>query len=223
LDFGPGDEILAKIRCEASKYPDLAQASGIAPEHSGNWLLCEVLDKCAGTSRKTPVKSEVLHVERGDLLMVPRYLAGSVIRVKSRSYTRLLYSRMIRPAHTRARPVDFQQHTTMTQVIPDHFYTGAWSYMQDRFALDTHFVLASDGFYECFEDPADLWSWLVRHSEDLQDPSERQELLGALHHTLQEGHSDDDISFVWVFPRQSDKHPLQARAGVQQKGGDDGR
>lgn len=107
LDFGPGDEILAKIRCEASKYPDLAQASGISPEHRGNWLLCEVLDKCTGTSRKTPEKSEVLHVERGDLLMVPRYLAGSVIRVRSRSYTRLLYSRTIRPAHTRARPVDF--------------------------------------------------------------------------------------------------------------------
>lgn len=95
--------------------------------------------------------------------------------------------------------------------------------MQDRFALDTHFVLTSDGFYGCFENPADLWSWLIRHREGLQDPPERQELLDALHHTLQEGHSDDDISFVWVFPRQSDKHPPQARAGVQQKGGDDGR
>ena len=208
IQFGPGDEVLAKIRCDAHHFPYLTGKYGIDSKHLGSWLICEVLDKCVVKSnRDITAEKYAAPLKRGDLLIVPRYLAGSAVTIKSTSYIRILYSRTIRKLCGQPQNphrIDFQKHSVTTAVLPDHFYTGNWTYFKDRFPLDAHFVLGSDGFYSCFKNPVDLWAWLNEHRNDLHQSQRRELLMDGLHCHLKQERSDDDISFVWICPKKVD-------------------
>jgi hypothetical protein len=203
ISFGPGDELIAKVLGTSSEHPHVAAEAGIKETFMDNWFLCAVVDKCNSQVNKDilPQYCAVQLMYR-ELLLVPRYLIGAV--VKAGSYVRFRYSsaiRMVKSAGTLPRPITFQQCGSTTAVLPDNFYNGQWTYFQDRFPLDAHFVLASDGFFSCFKDSACLWSWLVNHRQYLQDEKGRIHIMEELHKHLHREHSDDDISFVWVYPQ----------------------
>ncbi|NLX15203.1 MAG: hypothetical protein GXY44_16365 [Phycisphaerales bacterium] len=199
IPFGPGDELLAKVVADGTRYPKLMRRNGIGKPDQ--WLLCKPLDRCGSNKSKGG-----LWLETDDLLLVPKYLAGTSQDPLLQGYRRFPFSKMIRVASDRRplRPsISFNDRGAVTAVLPDHFYTGHWTHSQDRFPVDTHFVLASDGFYSCFENPDGLWQWLQSHEAALHQAKERQDLLARLHKQLHTKSSDDDISFIWICPRPS--------------------
>jgi serine/threonine protein phosphatase PrpC len=205
IGFGPGDELIARVLGPGSDYLQVAAGAGIKETFMDNWFLCAVVDKCNSQVNKDSLPEYcAVQLMYRELLLVPRYLVGAI--VKAGSYVRFHYSpaiRMVKSAGTLPRPITFQQSGSTTAVLPDHFYTGQWTYFRDRFPLDAHFVLASDGFFNCFKDSACLWSWLINHRQCLQDDQERINIMEELHKHLHREHSDDDISFVWVYPQET--------------------
>lgn len=206
IDFGPGDEMLAKVLCTVSNQPQLGMRLGIDTKYMNNWLLCTALDRCSRNSKEIVTKESSINLKNGDYMIVPKYLTGTVINTEFCNYIRFPYSRTIRFLNNLPENVDFKQHGSATFVLPDHFYTGNWTYFQDRFPLDTNFVLATDGFYNCFNNSEDMWLWLNKHRENLKSTRRQELLMKMLHHNLHKKHGDDDISFVWVYPKQMDKH-----------------
>lgn len=211
IDFAPGDEILAKFICTASKCPQVAAKAGIKTSCLNKWIICAPLDKCHRNNiNKTLQGKRNLCLESSDRLVVPIYLCGAAIKTGSRRYIHFPYSDFIRVIDSRPRNNGFKNGGTVTAVLPDHFYTGDWTYFEDRFPLDANFVLTSDGFHNCFKNPKELWFWLNKHRKDLQDLTRQKQLLESLHQNLHKEHSDDDISFVWVYPKQIDKRFSEA-------------
>jgi len=209
ITLGPGDEILAKVLGKAGDYPEWSKASGIDPEHTDSWLACAALDHRPGEYRFSPTEGScgrVLELDDGDILLVPKYLVGARPALQCQSYVLFPYSRLIRvvgsEGQTTKVPV-FSRRGTATAVLPDHVYTGEWTYFRERFPLDTHFVLCSDGFYGAFRDPAGLWAWLKTNEAHLRDQREQHTVLRQLHARLHDRFGDDDIAFVWVRPRAS--------------------
>lgn len=211
ITFGAGDELLAKVLGTLTRYPRIAEKLRIQPEHRTKWLVCRVLDKCSGcTASSSSQKGQILHLGYGERVVVPRYLAGRAIQIGSNHYVSFLYSRTIRTIKHRAQAVNFHKYGAVTAVLPDHFYTGNWTYFRDRFPADAQFVLGSDGFYGCFKDAPELWCWLNRHKQDIQNREQRKLVLNGLHEKLRKERSDDDISFVWVYPRRLGERSSQA-------------
>ncbi|MHC4799407.1 MAG: hypothetical protein ACYTF1_22460 [Planctomycetota bacterium] len=207
ITFGPGDELLSIVLGTLEQYPRIADRICIQPEHHTKWLVCQTLDRCtAYTGINNPQEGQFLHLWCGDCLVVPSYLVGRAVQIGSKHYINVPYSRAIRKVKNYAQVLDFHRHSTVTAVLPDHFYTGGWTYFQDRFPVDAQFILGSDGFYECFKDPASLWQWLNKHKQDIRNPKQIKLLLNGLHQRLRQEHSDDDISFVWVYPSESNKY-----------------
>ena len=206
INFGPGDILLAKVLCTCSDHPQIAAKSGIKAEHIHNWLVCKALDKCDGQIPDISLSDRSsIQIEYGDLLLVPKYLAGTLVHTNCNGYVRFPYSciiRMVKSYSNLLKVKKFQQSQSSTVVLPDHFYTGDWTYFQDRFPLGTHFILASDGFYNCFKDPDCLWSWLNHHQQDLQDDQKQINVMAELHRHLHNEHSDDDISFIFIYPQE---------------------
>lgn len=199
-----GDEVLAKVLGSLTRYPRIAERLRIRPKHRVKWLVCRVLDKCGRcTASGSSQEKQILHLGYGERVVVPRYLAGRAVKISSNNYVSFPYSRMIRRIRKRTLGVVFHRHGTATAVLPDHIYTGNWTYFQERFPADGQFVVASDGFYGCFKDPAEMWCWLNYHGQDTQNPGQRQPLLDSLHEKLRQERGDDDIAFVWVYPRQA--------------------
>jgi len=202
--FGPGDQVLARVFGILADYPRIAEKIWIRPEHRNKWLVCQVLDKCASrTLSDRSRESHIVAVQYGGRLVVPIYLAGKTIRIGSSNYVSFPYSRTIRTAKNPVQVTDFHHRGAATAVLPDHFFSGGWTHLQDRFPLDAEFILCSDGFYDSFKDPSELWSWLKEHQEDIHTPSKRGGLIDGLHDRLRQQSSDDDISYVWVYPRES--------------------
>ena len=205
--FGPGDTLLARVMGKADSHPLIAQMAGIQPEKAGSWLICSCLDgvaeRQAGADDR-PIRPDALWLKVGDVLLVPKYLAEPPEDSRFRSYVRLRYSSRIRLA---GQPCVSEDHGfggkgCVTAVLPDHFYTGGWSKVEERFPLDASFVLATDGFYGCFENPDGLLKWLIDNQSAIR--SRRfEKLAGQLHKRLAGTRGDDDISFVWVYPRTS--------------------
>ena len=210
--FAAGDEILAKVLGKLTKYPLAAERLRIGAEHRTKWIVCRVLDKCGnGTDKEDLKEKQILTLSYGERIVVPRYLVGSPLGVGSSCYVSFPCSRMIRTARSRVKAVNLNKHGAVTAVLPDHFYTGDWTYSQDRFPPDAQFILATDGFYGCFKDPSELWSWLQGNKHEIQSPEKRVSLLEGLHKKLRQRSGDDDISFVWVFPRLPGECPSQTR------------
>ncbi len=197
----PGDEILARVVCCCSSYPSIAEKLGIKKAHMNNWFVCSVVDKCSTNSVKGKLVNQRLRHD--ELLLVPKYLAGTAMRAGDNIYVRFPYSCQIRRVNSVSNTVgtvDFKRLSSATAVLPDHFYTGDWIYYQDLFPLDANFVLSSDGFYTCFKDSSCLWTWLNSNKQDLQDPQKQIAAMDELHSRLSIRCGDDDISFLWIYP-----------------------
>lgn len=204
--FGPGDEILIRIEGQLCQYPDLADQAEIRAEHTKNWLVCAPVD---GSDDDDKTRSEnllelkVLSLRSTDRLLVPRYLYGNELTCRNREYRSLRYSSAIRPVFTAeslASIIRFAKRGSSTLVLPDHFYCDCFDSFQDSFPLQTQFILCSDGFYSCFSNWQQLWTWLQENAVGLNDDNQRETILKQLHADLHAKSSDDDISFIWVQP-----------------------
>lgn len=58
-----------------------------------------------------------------------------------------------------------------------------------------------DGFYGAFSNWPDLYEWLREHAAALNSTGVREAILEQLHKRLNAKKGDDDISFIWVRPR----------------------
>ena len=200
MRLGPGDEMLVRILGNANDHPDLAKDAGVGQRSADRWLVCAPLDS-AGPEGQPADRANVHWLGTQDHLLVPRYLTERPFRFQNREYCRVRYARAIRVLAGEASPtLCFTGKGAATAVLPDHYFTGNWRTFQERFGCDSHFVLASDGFYGSFSHPGELWQWLSDNRSSLQDQSAQQQVLGALHSRLHAKCGDDDISFVWIRP-----------------------
>jgi len=203
--FGPGDEILVRVEGCLSQYDSLAKRTGIQEKHRPNWLVCIPVHASDTRASSAIHKTEhTLLLGPSDRLLVPKYLWGRLLESKGEQYRVLRYASSIRSVYsggTNTSTGRFGRGTSTTTVLPDHFHCGHFDYLEDRFPLRTNFVLCSDGFYSCFAEADELWAWLQDHAKALLDLEERKSLLKRLHHRLDDTEGDDDISFVWVYPK----------------------
>jgi len=206
MRFGPGDEILVKIEGCLSQYKSLARRTDLKEQFRPNWLVCRPVEVShnQGSSTRHAIESRTLFLGANDRLLVPKYLWGQQLVSQEERFQLLRYSSAIKPIvcdevnDFRGR---FDRSTSATKVLPDHFLGGHFDYVKDRFPLGTEFILCSDGLYSSFYDAGELWTWLKDHAKSLLDENERQPLLKQLHHRLDATVGDDDISFVWVYPK----------------------
>lgn len=86
-----------------------------------------------------------------------------------------------------------------TQVIPDHFD----ALQGDGLIIESprHLVLATDGFYNAFEGPRQLWEWLVRHEGEISTQA-----VQTLHACLRRRRGDDDITAIWMSVEVEEAH-----------------
>jgi hypothetical protein len=97
------------------------------------------------------------------------------------------------------RDAGFGHLSSITQVLPDHFTTDEITIRKDVDS-GTHVVLCSDGFYDAFRTPGELFDWLLEHEDDFR--TERaKEVIGELHGRLDRRIGDDDVSFLWLCAR----------------------
>ncbi len=209
MRFGPGDELLCKILGDASAMPNLAADAGIRPGSAGRWLVCLPIDRCQAPATPThtdpkPKALPICSLHPGEPFLVPRYMVDMVRDAALPGYCRVRYSTSVRfaGAAPKATVLTFDEKGSATAVLPDHFYTGQWTHFRESFPDDTHFILCSDGFYTAFADPQDVWGWLRQNRNRLHSDTERPGLMEALHRQLHSRHSDDDMSFVWVYPEK---------------------
>jgi len=209
IAFGPEDEILVRVESRLSQCQSIAEKSGIENKHWENWLVCAPVDACkAGNPNRHATLSErrSLILKPSDLLLVPRFLYGTQLTSQGQRYQVIRYSSTIRPVISTKTPTvtnSFNDHNPTTMVLPDHFYRGCYDLFQDQFPPQTHFVLCSDGFYGSFPGWQQLWTWLQENADRLRNDEEREAILQELHADLHARGSDDDISFIWVRPKNS--------------------
>jgi len=209
IRFRPGDQLLAKVLSEAADHPDWMEQAGLDPAYGKNWLACSPLDRHAGERQPPAARNDdeqVLELGDDDVLLVPKYLVEIQADPKCPGYVMFPYSRVLKliGAEPSAPAVPlFEGKGSATAVLPDHVYTGEWTHFCERFPLHAHFVLASDGFYGAFPDPESLWAWLRSNEAGLHNAREQQRSLKDLHSQLHAGSGDDDISFIWVYPREA--------------------
>jgi serine/threonine protein phosphatase PrpC len=150
---------------------------------------------------------------------VPRYLYGWQLTHAGQKYRYLDYSSTIRIVTT-APPwvlADGIEHRgSVTTVLPDHFYSGHYDYIEDRFPCETHFVLCSDGFYSAFATTSQMWAWLQENRDAPASVQEQEPKLRDLHQQLHEKGGDDDMSFVWIYPTPATA-PVGAGAAAEQE------
>jgi len=207
--FRPGDELLAKVEGGLSESIE-AHHLDISKEYRCNWLVCSPVDLCKNGGDDL---SDGMRINYGGKLIVPKYLAGHAVRAGDAGYISIPYSRTIRLLSDKRTFQDKAKfHSgSYTEVLPDHFYTGQWVYFEDEFPAGSHFILASDGFTECFNTPLQMWSWLNRYKNYLKDDNKKRLLLKRLHLIRQKKKGDDDISFVWMFPEDCEVNDDNAK------------
>ena len=201
--FNPGDELLVKAECDLSDYHDILNNVSISKEYRSNWLVCVPVDKCKEGGNDY---AEGLKIGSNDKLIVPKYLAGHAINIGNSGYVSIPFSQTLRLLTDKKKAIDKSKfHSgSVTHVLPDHFYTGHWVYLEDEFPADTQFLIASDGFTECFKSPTAMWQWLNRNKKYFSNERHKHLLLKRLHFIRQQKIGDDDISFVWMFPKENE-------------------
>ena len=208
MSFGPGDQILIRIEGLLSNDTNLAQRTQIKYKHLNNWLVCTPIEICGRGAypieNRLPVLPR-LSLGAAEHLLVPKYLYGTQLTSKGQRYRVLDYSSTIRViAGAGDEQNIITQRGSTTMVLPDHFYKGYVESYEDRFPLGTQFVLCSDGFYSGFSDARCLWEWLRDNARTLSHKDKRQPVLKWLHSQVNAKSGDDDISFVWAYPRKTD-------------------
>lgn len=204
IHFGPGTELLAKIVGPLSRFPILTEHTGIAK--MDNWVLCSALCLCDNSEPVPDVlpKTEFV-LQQNELLIVPRYLLSVPKDPIYKAFRLLYYSRYIRRLSSPVKElpdVNFDAQGNTTAVLPDHFYTGQWEYIEERFDIDTNFLLCSDGFYHAFSNTKEMQEWLMSNELNLTNHQTKKLLLNRLHHKLNKKSGDDDISFIWIRPKR---------------------
>ncbi len=228
IRFGPGDQILVRVEGRLSQYARLQELAGIKTQYACNWLVCTPVDGCPDDEdhgEATPADLKTLLLTTADRLLVPDYLWGKTLSCAGQQYRILWYSSTARPIYSLLAPVSMNtivKHGSATRVLPDHFYSGGFDSFEDRFRLQTHFLLCSDGFYSGFSTWGQLWAWLHSHATVLHHEGERAAVLEQLHADLNAKSGDDDMSFVWVYPAQEvpSKAIQTARSEEPQEGGE---
>jgi serine/threonine protein phosphatase PrpC len=105
-------------------------------------------------------------------------------------------------------------HTSpITEVLPDHFRSDDVT-LSEELDPDVHIVLCSDGFYDAFATPRELFQWLITHKDDFNS-EQGQKLVDALHERLDAGTGDDDLSFIWLCPRTAPESEVAPAAVVK--------
>jgi hypothetical protein len=214
LRFGPGDQILVRVEGPLDDHESVAMNSGIHERHFRNWLVCTPVDAPSGVETAGSTPSGVLVIAPGDQLLVPKYLYGRQLTSPGHKYRCLDYSSTIRIVPTSPPGVladGIEHRSSVTTVLPDHFYSGHYDSIEDRFPCGTHFVLCSDGFYSAFATASGLWAWLQESRDAIGDAQEREKKLRDLHERLHAKGGDDDMSFVWMYPTPA---AAPAREGV---------
>ena len=209
IRFGPGDQILVRVEGRLSQYARMQERTEIKSQHARNWLVCTPVDGCPdeeGRCKASRVDLKTLLLTPADRLLVPDYLWGKTLISDGQQYRILWYSSTVRLLYSPLAPVSIDslvKHGSATQVLPDHFYCGCYDSFEDRFPLQTHFLLCSDGFYSGFSTWGQLWAWLHDHAAALHRDDTRAAVLEQLHADLHAKSGDDDISFVWAYPAKS--------------------
>lgn len=208
--FGPGDELLVKVLGTLTDHPEIASRSGVQARYASRWVVCMPLDQCERGNVTRRLKCDVapLMLRPGTLLLTPRYNLERHAGVQDTVYRRLRFATAIRAVQPSdpvqdAPQVVFGAKSNLTAVLPEHVLSGRWVHRTETVPADTHFVLASDGFYGAFDSPGEQWKWLIRHGKRLCDHGSREQLLQKLHARLRSRDGDDDISFIWVSPSKS--------------------
>ncbi|MEN6307699.1 MAG: hypothetical protein ABFD91_08085 [Anaerohalosphaeraceae bacterium] len=200
ITFCPGSELLVKSEGPLNTFPQIMAQINL--QNPDKWLLCQTICSTKNNSPDAQITTG-MRLSPKESLLVPKYLFYGFKDPGFREYGRLYYSRFIRRL---AKPkmacsdIHFDVKGNVTAVLPDHFSTGNWNYFEDRFPIDTHFLLCSDGFYRAFADPGAMWNWLTTNRSGLSKKASRLHLLNDLHHKLHRTCGDDDISFIWINP-----------------------
>ena len=196
--FGPGAAIITKIVGELADYPALIRKTSFR-----NAIICQVLS----SSAETPIKkitSSGLWLNPGETLIVPSYLLSHPCDVRYRHLATVIYSRFIQstacPMQDKIKVV-LKDAANTTEVIPDHFETSNSHYLQEEFPEDAEFLLCSDGFYRCFNQPSEMLTFLKRY----RSSSKKAQFIKHLHHRLIDSFGDDDISVIWISPNKKRK------------------
>ncbi|HML73147.1 MAG TPA: protein phosphatase 2C domain-containing protein [Anaerohalosphaeraceae bacterium] len=211
--FSPGTELLVKVVGPLSRFPMLANNTGISSLKS--WAVCRTV--CLWDNSKPQIKTaehSVLWLQPNELLLSPGHLISATKNPVYKKLRCLNYSRFIRQLSSPAQPaadMNFDMRGNITAVLPDHYYTGKWDYFEERFSQNTHFLLCSDGFYHAFSNTAGMWEWLKRNERNLTISLKKKTLLNELHHKLDKKCGDDDISFIWVRPKSKRKNSDASR------------
>lgn len=201
----PGDDVLIRWLMPAEPPPESAHVATIPAACRDRWLVGEFVQSWRRDGHVAP-PSDSVRIVPGDLLFIPRHLAGSTPDSEVRLWSLVPYSPTIRVEHRQPMPTvasPFAKRGVVTAVLPDDFATGRWGHFQERFPLDSVFVLASDGFTSAFGDAAALWTWLSANHDRLRVPAERASAMDALHARLRAREGDDDITLVCVYPRSA--------------------
>jgi len=102
--------MLAKDLGSLARYTSIAERLHIRAVHRNKWLLCRVVDSCHNhIGQQRPAVRHIMQANYGDILVVPRYLAGRAIVVKSNCYVSFPYSHMVHLINEPLKTVDFQQ------------------------------------------------------------------------------------------------------------------
>jgi serine/threonine protein phosphatase PrpC len=98
----------------------------------------------------------------------------------------------------------FRRGSPFVAVLPDGFdeETGNVLFDFEEYPEDVQLLLCSDGLYDGFLNFEGLRAWLSERRLKLVDSTLRQGCLGELHHNLTQNGADDDISFIWLYPKK---------------------
>lgn len=205
IPFSPGCELLTKTMGCLSEFPNLEMYKEI--NNPDKWLLCSAICLCdTPVDCGEPNAFPTMYLKPNELLVIPRYLLTKPKDPDHQEFGRLYYSQFIRrlscPAITNT-DIRFDGQGNTTFVLPDHYDSGNWESFEDKFPRDTSFLLCSDGFYRAFLSPSDMWEWLKTNEKGLLNKAKRRKLLKDLHLKLNHTCGDDDISLIWITPKNS--------------------
>jgi serine/threonine protein phosphatase PrpC len=94
---------------------------------------------------------------------------------------------------------DVIQHgSSVTAALPDSCMDIVPDFIE--FDEEPSVLLCSDGFYDSFTTFHEIHRWLTKNHSQFME-ARWEELLQELHLRLRMSKGDDDISFVWLFPR----------------------